>query len=56
MQTLDNPERKKSSTLENQERIYQRNLELFKIRQGQTIDQLLTQANNPKNYIKKKKD
>jgi hypothetical protein len=45
-------ERMPISTSENQERIYKRYLELFKIRNGRTIDDLLTEANNPKRFTK----
>ena len=53
-QTYENNEGKKLTTLENQERLFQRHLELFKIRKGQTLDELLKQANNPRRYAKNK--
>jgi len=47
-------EKKKLSTLEVQDLIYKRELELLEIRKGMTFDELLKRANDPRRYSKRK--
>jgi hypothetical protein len=47
--------KKELTTLEIQELIYKRHLELFKLRKGMTLDELLRRANDPRRYTKSKK-
>ena len=55
-QTAQTEEKKKElTTLEIQELIYKRHLELFEFRKGMTLDELLRRANDPRRYVKSKK-